>query len=39
VTRLLMEKCEYHVYLVRQSEELVVIVSIWSARRKRGPKL
>jgi len=39
VTRLLMEKCEYHVYLVRQSEDLAVVVSIWSARRKRGPKL
>jgi hypothetical protein len=39
VTRLLMEKCEYHVYLVRPSEDLVVVVSIWSARRKRGPKL
>jgi hypothetical protein len=39
VHRLLMEKSEYHVYLVRKSEELVVIISIWSARRKRGPKL
>ena len=39
VTRLLMEKSEYHVYLVRRSDELVVVVSIWSARRRRGPKL
>lgn len=39
VTRLLMKKSEYHVYLVRQSEEVVVAVSIWSARRRRGPKL
>lgn len=39
VTRLLMEKSEYHVYLVRQSRDLVVVVSIWSARRKRSPKL
>jgi hypothetical protein len=39
VHRLLMKKCEYHVYLVRESEGLVVIVSIWSARRRRGPKL
>ena len=37
--RLLMAKSEYHVYLVRKSDELVVVVSIWSARRKRGPKL
>lgn len=39
VTRLLLEKCEYHAYLVRQSEDVAVIVSIWSARRRRGPKL
>ena len=39
VTRLLMEKSGYHVYLARPSEELVVVVSIWSARRRRGPKL
>lgn len=39
VHRLLMGKTEYHVYLVRKSEELVVVVSIWSARRRRGPKL
>ena len=39
VTRLLMEKSGYHVYLVRLSEDLVVLVSIWSARRKRGPTL
>lgn len=39
VHRLLMEKSEYHLYLVRKSEELVVVVSIWSARRRRGPRL
>ena len=39
VHRLLMAKSEYHVYLVRKSDELVVVVSIWSARRRRGPKL
>ena len=39
VHRLLMERAQYHVYLVRKSEELVVIVSVWGARRKRGPKL
>jgi hypothetical protein len=39
VHRLLMPKSEYHVYLVRKSDELVVVVSIWSARRRRGPKL
>jgi len=39
VHRLLLEKSEYHVYLARKSEESIVVVSIWSARRKRGPKL
>lgn len=39
VHRLLLEKSEYHVYLARKSAELMVVVSIWSARRKRGPKL
>jgi len=39
VHRLLLETSEYHVYLVRKSEELIVVVSIWGARRKRGPKL
>jgi hypothetical protein len=39
VRRLLMKKSEYHVYLVRKSDDLIVVVSIWSARRKRGPKL
>ena len=36
VHRLLLEKSEYHVYLARKSEELIVVVSIWGARRKRG---
>lgn len=39
VTRLRLEKSDYHLYLVRKSDELVVVVSIWSARRRRGPKL
>ena len=39
VHRRLIGKSEYHAYLVRESEELVVVVSIWSARRRRGPKL
>jgi len=39
VHRLLLEKSEYHVYIARKSEDLIVVVSIWSARRKRGPKL
>jgi hypothetical protein len=39
VHRLLLEKSNYHVYLARKSEDLIVVVSIWSARRKRGPKL
>ena len=39
VHRLLMEKSGYHLYLVRKSEQLAVVVSIWSARRHRGPRL
>ena len=39
VHRLLLEKSEYHVYIARKSEDLIVVVSICSARRKRGPKL
>ena len=39
VHRLLLEKSEYHLYLARKSEDLIVVVSIWSARRNRGPKL
>lgn len=38
VHRRLMKKSACHVYLVRKSAELVVIVSIWDARRRRGPK-
>jgi len=39
VHRRLMKKSACHVYLVRRSAELVVIVSIWGARRRRGPQL
>jgi hypothetical protein len=39
VHRLLLKRSEYHVYLARKSDELIVVVSIWSARRKRGPRL
>jgi hypothetical protein len=39
VSRPLMPKSAYHVYLVRRTDELVVVVSIWSARRHRGPAL
>jgi hypothetical protein len=38
VHRRLMKKSACHVYLVRRSPELVVIASIWGARRRRGPK-
>ena len=38
VHRRLMKKSGSHVYLVRHSDELIVIVSIWGARRGRGPK-
>ena len=39
VHRLLLEKSEYHVYIARKSEDPIVVVSIGSARRKRGPML
>lgn len=39
VHRLLLEKSGYHLYLARKSEDLIVVVSIWSARRRRGPTL
>lgn len=38
VHRRLMRKSACHIYLVRESEDLVVVVSIWGARRRRGPK-
>jgi plasmid stabilization system protein ParE len=38
VYRRLMKKSACHVYLVRRAAELVVIVSLWGARRRRGPK-
>jgi hypothetical protein len=39
VHRRLMKKSACHVYLVRRSDELVVVVSIWGASRRRGPRL
>ncbi len=38
VHRRLLKKSACHVYLVQKDDELVVIVSIWGARRRRGPK-
>ena len=38
VHRRLMKKSGCHVYLVCRSAQLVVIVSIWGARRRRGPR-
>jgi hypothetical protein len=38
VRRTLLEKTEYHVYFGLNGDELVVL-SVWGARRKRGPKL
>jgi plasmid stabilization system protein ParE len=37
--RVLMQKTEYHVYFRVVSENTIRIVSVWSAVRKRGPKL
>ncbi len=37
--RVLMPKTEYHVYFRVLAEDTIRIVTVWSARRKRGPKL
>jgi len=40
--RLLLPKTEYHVYFALEREDketLIVIHSVWGARRERGPKL
>lgn len=38
--RVLLRKTEYHVYFsLERSETLLVIHSVWGARRIRGPKL
>ena len=38
VRRILMPKTESHIYHARIGEE-VVILAVWGARRRRGPKL
>lgn len=38
VRRVLLEKTERHVYHGRLGDE-VIILAVWGARRKRGPKL
>ena len=38
VRRKLMKKSGNHAYYVRKSDELIVIVSVWGARRERGPR-
>ncbi len=37
--RVLMPKTEYHVYFRVVKKDTIRIVSVWSAIRKRGPKL
>jgi hypothetical protein len=37
VRRVLMERTEYHVYYVREGD-VCFVVSIWGARRGRGPR-
>ena len=38
VRRVMLEKSEYHVYYAVEDDEIVVI-TIWGARRERGPRL
>lgn len=40
IRRWLMPKTEYHVYYrFDREQDLLVIYSVWGARKKRGPKL
>jgi hypothetical protein len=40
IRRWLLEKTEYHVYFsFNQKTEVVMVHSVWGARRGRGPKL
>ncbi len=40
IRRWLLEKTEYHVYFsVNQEAQVVMLHSVWGARRGRGPKL
>ena len=38
VRRVLLPRTRYHVYYAQESSE-IVLVSVWGAQRKRGPKL
>jgi plasmid stabilization system protein ParE len=38
VRRVLLPRTRYHVYYARE-QKVIVVVSIWGAQRKRGPKL
>ena len=38
VRRVLLPRTRYHVYYVQEKNELVLL-SVWGAQRKRGPKL
>jgi plasmid stabilization system protein ParE len=37
--RLLMPKTEYHLYYRLEGPDLILVLSVWGARRKRGPQL
>ncbi len=37
--RVLMPKTEHHVYYRFEEPDLILILSVWGARRKRGPNL
>lgn len=40
VRRLLLPKTEYHLYYTLERDETVIVIhSVWGARRGRGPKL
>lgn len=41
VRRLLLRKCQYHIYYVYDAggPGLVVVLALWSSRRGRGPEL
>ena len=39
IRRVLMPKTKYHLYFRHDGPELIRVLSVWGARRERGPKL
>ena len=39
IRRVLMPKTKYHLYFRQDGPEVIRVLSVWGARRERGPKL